>query len=484
VTLETSAKTSDAAPRNSVLRDSLLYFSSQIGARALNFFYFMILTWYLPTDEFGILNYALSIIVFLDILVDLGLSRLAMREMAKAPEKTGEFIIRLLPYKMLVAMLLYFALLFWVGQTQNNATYRMIFLISALGIFFTSPSMLLENVMQAHHRFALISGAHVALSIVQFAVGGTILLLGGSTVAIAVVFAVTNFVYAGFMLWGVRRMWPRTGWRWEGIAVLRSLPAAFPYLCSALIVLLAIRAEFLVLGRFGSPVDLGVFGMATKIMEAALLLPLALGTVLAPRFAKAHVAQGSALRDLYLSGLEVLFLVAMPAGILAYGLAPVVPVLLAGRDFGQIDQVLRVLFLGYPAACLFLFNTSLLFGAVRQRRPLMLLIVLAALQVSINVMLQSRYGIWGAADSFVIFMALAAVVSTGFIVIIYTGSTGLLRAVMAPLAGIVASVSVLLFVPIAFDPAAIAVALLVYGVTAFAVRQWMPGGARQISFQV
>ena len=467
-----------------VILDSAMFFSSQVAARALNFFYFMVLAWSLPTDEFGILNYAISIVVMIDIVIDLGLSRHAMREMSKHPEQTSAYIMRLIPYKIAISLLTLAALWVWVTASGQAGDYTLILLFTSLGLLFSAPSMMLENVLQAHHKFAVISAAHMALSVVQFAVGGAILWFGGSTIAIAMTFTLTYLVYSSFMVWGVVSVGVTWQWRPDFSALLRSLPAAFPYLCSALIVLLAVRAEFLVLGLYGTAIDLGTFGIAAKIVEAALLLPLALATVMAPRFSKAHSIGPQPLSALYFSGLEVLLLLAFPAAIVTYALAPVLPMLLSDRAFGDLQSVVRHLFVGYPAACVFLFNTAILFGAQKQRYPLILLLSLAATQLAINFVLQSHYGLSGAVLSFGLFMATAALVSSTFILVAYAKGPGLSKALAAPGLAALVSLPVLLLAPVEYETVAIIGGLVIYMLTAGLVRKLLPGGANKLQLSV
>jgi len=471
-------------PKPSVLRDSTLYFGSQLGARALNFLYFLILARTLPTDEFGVLNYVLSVIIVLDIFIDLGLSRHALREISKNPDRTGEFVTRLLPYKMLASTVTFAGFCLWVGLSDQIATYKMISIFSALGLFFGSPAMLLENVMQAHHRFALISMANIALSVVQFALGGTIILAGGSTVMISFTFVVTYFIYASIMAWGVWQLRPRFEPRWNLTGLVSSLPAAFPYLLSALIIMLAIRAEFLVFGYFGSPVELGLFGMATKITEAGMLLPLTLTTVMAPRFAKAHAMPRQTLTHLYFSGIEVLLSVVLLATIIAYMLIPIVPVLLAEPEFQNIDTVLQIIFLGYPAACVFVFNTAVLFGAAKQRGPLFILTGLAAVQIGVNILLQSKYGMFGAAGSFVVFMAIAALASTIFILALYAQFSGYWRAFTGPSAGAFFALCLYFVLPFSSETLRLLGAMVVFVITVAFVRKTFPAHVGRIDLNL
>ena len=468
--------------RDATLAHSAFYFLAQLAARGLNFLYFLILARSLPTGEFGILSYALTVVVMIDIVIDLGLSRHAMRQMSREKGSTGRLLSLILPAKMILALLAYGALMLWMSRAGMARDYRLIFLVASASLMLTAPAMMLENVLQAHGRFMRISFAHLALAVVQFAIGGAIVLLGGPTHAVAATFAATYAVYSLILLSGIARLRPRPRFRpaWRGL--MREIPPALPFLVSSLIVLLAIRAEFLILGFFGRPEELGVFGIATKIVEAALLLPMALATVLAPKFAGAHVRARSALRRLYHSGLELVLLLTIPAALLAWAWAPLITLLLPGEEFARAADVLRILFVGYPAAGVFLYNVALLSGATYQRWPLLLLGALSVLQLGVNLLLQSRWGLQGAAWSFLVFMPVAALLTTLFVLRRYVGVRRLGHVLTPPLAGLTAMLPLMLLRPLLADWLLVIPGLGLFGLCAFLARAWLPGGANPLGF--
>ena len=460
------------AAKPKALQDSALYFGAQLAARLINFVYFLILTRKLPIDEFGVLNYVLSIIVLLDIMVDLGLSRHAMREVSRNNGLSGEFLRRILPYKFAASTLVFVGFTILVLNSGQPTNYQLISIFAALGLFFTSPAMVLENILQAHHRFRMISCAHLALSVLQFLVGGAILVVGGSTIAISFTFALTYFLYAGIVGWGVYLLAPSIPPRADYGALARSIPAAFPYLVSAIVIMFAIRAEYVVLGYFGSKADLAVFGMASKIIEASLLVPMAFSTVMSPRFSKAHAMTVDTMARVYHSGLEIILLVSIPVCLIAIALVPVAQYVLGTDGYDAIDDVLFVTFLGFVPASVFLYNTAALFGATNQKKPLVILSFLGAAQIAINIVLQSQLGMAGAAIAFVVFMVLAASGTTLAIHFLYAGRPGILRALTAPVLGGGVMAMAVLWAGIA--PAAVAGALALFALVVWLWRHLKP----------
>lgn len=459
--------------RPKALTDSVIFFAAQLVARLINFLYFLVLTRTLPIDEFGVLNYVLSIIVLLDILLDLGLSRHALREVSKDTRLAGTFIRRILPYKLAASTLVFCVFVAIIVTSAQPGAHKAISAFAALGLFFTSPAMLLENILHAHHRFRLISLAHLSLAVIQFAIGGAMLLAGGSTIAISLTFALTYMAYAGIVGWGVVKLPLTLPPRADYKALARSIPAAFPYLISAVAIMFAIRAELVILGFFGSNADLAVFGMATKIVEASLLVPMAFSTVMTPRFSKAHGLSGDVLSRVYYAGLEIMLLVAIPVSLIAMMLVPVAQFAFGTADYDAIDDLLYVTFLGFVPASVFLYNAAALFGAVNQKRPLAILSGLGILQVSLNVALQSTYGIYGAAAAFTAFMTLAAVISFIAIHLLYARAAGWPRVLTASAFGLLALVPGMLIWGRTLP--GLAVALTGFVVAAWLARKMLPG---------
>jgi O-antigen/teichoic acid export membrane protein len=466
-----------------VARSSVIYLGSQLAARAINFVFFIMLARNLPVSDFGIFSLAITIVVLLDIVIDLGFSRYAMREVSKQPDKSGWYISVLLPFKLAAATFVYVVLaiiaLSWSDPNENGT----IFLVASLAIFFTAPSMVFENILQAHQKFSLISFAHLALSVTQIVIGFLVLFFGGSTLAIALIFGVSNLLYCMIMVRGIIRLQISKVHPRRLKSVISLLKPAFPYLCSTLIIMLALRGEFLILGHFGSSEDLAIYGMGTKIIEATLLLPIVFGAVLAPRFAIAHSRSTEVLTTLYRSSVEVLLLISVPCAVIAYGFTPIAVWILPDRSFVELESLLKLLFIGYPAACLYLLNTSILFGAVNQIKPLILLGTLGVLQLAINCTLQNSFALWGAAYSFLSFMVIAAVTSTVFILTNYVNANQFGKAIIAPFAGMLGVIITFLTIPLSTEVAKLPFALAAYGIAILIARRLLPGGPQILNFE-
>lgn len=414
-----------------MVRDTLAFGGAQFLARVLNFGYFLILARMLDVEAFGVLSFAISILILIDIVIDVGLSRHGAREIAKSEGEIVAFLGVVLPFKIVAALA---ALVTMAGLSLLSDWARphaMIFVACALSAPVLAASMAFDAVLQGRGRFSALASAHLMLSVLQAALGLIVLAVGAGATTVALTLLASNTAFCLVVGRNALRLSPGPPSRFHIAALAARLPDAAPYMISALIVMMSIRAELIILGWFGTPADLGAFSVATRIMEATLLLPLAVGGVMAPRFARMHLGDGDALAHGYRRTVEPLLVAAVPLAALAHACAPLAPWLL-GEGYRSAALYLSWLYIGYPAACLLHLNIFLMLSASRQGGPLATLSVLGLGQVAVNLALQAQFGAAGATAAFVVTMFAGALITSAFVAHAYLGSRAVIAALRKP----------------------------------------------------
>jgi hypothetical protein len=112
------------------------------------------------------------------------------------------------------------------------------------------------------------------------------------------------------------------------------------------------------------------------------------------------------------------------------------------------------------------------------------MIALAGLQIAINIIFQSKYGIWGAAVSFGVSMVIAAIGSTLFIRLLYAQERGLVKSILTPALGAFCSSLVLFGDMFEDEEITILVSLCVYFCVVVLTRKFLPGGPRRIQLSI
>lgn len=418
-----------------VLRNTSYLTLAQLVTRVAGFVYVLALARFLPAAAFGHLNLVLTILLVADMVADLGLSRLILRELARAPARTRSVLARLVPLKLLLSGAVYGAIVAAALLCGAEAPLVHLLVLAGLSLLPSGLAMLAESALQAEQRFALVSLAHVGLSLGQAGLGLAALALGLGAPGTAAAFTVSYFAFLFVLARGLgpRRLPARP--RIAGGVWLRWLGQALPFSVVGLVFALTMRADFLVLGLFASGEDLAVYGMAAKVTEAALLATIALGTALTPHFAR-HFAQARAeLVALYLRALRFAFLLTVPAALAAMLLGPPLLGLVLQPSYDPAGPLVRLMFMSFPFWVGYFLNASLLLGGDRQHRSTLVLVALAVAQVATAFLLVPRFGPTGAAASFAVSGFVGWIGTTIYVESLLCVGAALRRAVAAPLAG-------------------------------------------------
>jgi O-antigen/teichoic acid export membrane protein len=311
-----------------------------------------------------------------------------------------------------------------------------IFIIIGFTVLFTGATILAEQVLHSRGRFGYAAAAHLTLALTQL--GGTAAAhaLGGGVLAISVMIVAGNLAYLAVILLGVRRSGVHVRLKLRPVLWPRVLRQSAPFAAVGILVLLALKVEFLVLGALLDATALGRFGSVARIFDAAMMAPMTLCVVFAPRFIQAQSQSVAALTQLYGQGVRVLLVVSVLLALLGVGLARTLTEQLLPAEYAGTGDLLRLLFFGLPGLSLHLFNVAMMLGYRTQTRPALLLTALVAAQVGVALLMVSAQGEQGAAKAMVISSTLAAVVSSIAVRAWLLDAFILRRAMLAPLVGL------------------------------------------------
>ncbi|CAN7594059.1 oligosaccharide flippase family protein [Rhizobium sp. LjRoot254] len=400
----------------------------QLFAKLINFIYIIYLARYVGAEDFGYLNLVLSVIIIFDAVGDIGMTRFMLREASIDIERGRAFAAALLPFRLSLAAAAnaLVMLFFWTFDFQSIVLQLVA--VIAFSLYFTALASFLEALLQSRSHFSNISFAHLCLALVQVGTGAVVIAMKGDILVIAVTFVISNIVYAGILYRGVCQLgivvWPRR----DLAVVLSAIPKAAPYALIFCLFIVSSRIELIMLGWFHSGQGLGLYSIAARMMDAAAVAPLAVGTVLSPRFIQLHDNRHSELADLYAWVFRIVLVLSVLGAILGTELGAPIMTFLLSRSFAGVDDLILILFAVYPFAAIYYLNLALLLGAGEQRPTVVLVMLLVGIQILCSLMIIPPLGAEGAALAFGLSMVIAAVVSTIFVYWKYVRKADLLYA--------------------------------------------------------
>jgi O-antigen/teichoic acid export membrane protein len=436
--------------------------SVQMFARALNFVYIIYLAKYVGAEDFGYLNLVLSVVIIFDALGDIGLGRFLLREASVDVERGQHYASAFIPFRLTTAAMANVAVVLIFLAFGFSTPVIALALVASCGLYFTALASLLEAVLQGRSHFPTIALAHLSLSVAQVGLGVAVIAFDGDVRATAAVFVAGNLTYVAVLYGGLQKAGIKLNIRPDFALCFSVVPGAFPYAVVYGLFIVAVRVELIVLGWFHPGPELGLYGVAARMMDAAAIAPLAVGSVLAPRFIQLHKEDGSQLADLYAWALRLVLLGGFLGAMLAVEFAAPIMSILLSRSFDGVAELIVILFAAYPFVAVYYLNLALLLGASEQKHTVIIVASLVALQAFISLAIIPAYGATGAAAAFCLSSICAAVASTAMITRKYAPGVPLLRAAMPALLGAIPCLWLTFSDGLAIDPLKDALGLFLY----------------------
>ena len=348
----------------------------------------------LGTDGFGVLGFGLALYSYFSLLARPGLETLAVRELARAPERVGGLVADVTALQValgLAAAALYAGVVLASGRPLDE---RLALLL--IGAPLLVQPFTLEWVYQGVERMGVLAVRNVAASALQL-VGALVLVRGPQDLAwaaalqgLALAVVTTALVVAYRRDFGPLRL--RVDVRAWGALLRPALPIA----ASVFMVLVYYNLDKLMLGVMRGDQAVGLYEVAYRLVMVALVPAAILSQAFFPSLAAAHgdrPAMEAGARAYARANLGVGLPVAVGGALLA---GPLVG-LLAGAEFAAAAPVLALL----------MANVGVVYVNMALGQPLLAWDLQtsymwavgggAVANVALNVALIPRWGAWGAA---------------------------------------------------------------------------------------
>ena len=327
-----------------------------------------IMTRQLGVADYGVLRTALTFVLFPATFANLGLNYIMLREVGVETVRADRIVSAALGLRLTAGALFLAAGLGISLLIPWSPVVRWTILIASIGMLAYIGNEIVTGVLQWQLRQELAIVAEVAGAVVTLA--GVVLAtkLGLGVLSMTTVSTV-GFLLTFLLAWAlagrlrsVRPIVDKEIW-WQ--LVRPGLPLA----ASAWFTLVSLRGDTLLLSLLKPAAEVGFYGVATKIYEVGLQLPILFGGLLMPLFARsAHDPRQ--LRTQVTSALHVLVVVGI-AIVLGLGFfARDIVVLLAGPAFIPSTAAVQIAGMSLAlAGC----TAALRYAAVAQGRQMRLM---------------------------------------------------------------------------------------------------------------
>ena len=312
---------------------------------------------------------------------DLGVTNLVIRDVSRDRTRASSTLDHFFSLQLLVGLFLIVLILATGVLSGYERLWLVALAVGSAGPLFSGLSNAYEALMNAHELFYPFAMIEFACMLAFLAGNLGVVLAGGGLVALVAVTALVSLLRFGLGALWARRFGLRVHRGFDATALRGMLVAGLPFLLINGTHFAIQRMDVLALSWTLEDTRIGMYAAASRLIFASLFLLSAVGALLYPVFSRLLAHEPARARHLYARGTLYLAVLSGLMAQLAITLAPTIVVLLYGTEFVESARVLRVLALFIP-----LFGIGLLAS---------------------NVLMVS-HGIWKAAGSSALALAIGA----------------------------------------------------------------------------
>ena len=364
---------------------------------------------YLGLEAFGALTLAMAVVSLISVLTDLGMSTMAAREIAQHPDREREILGNVLSLGLAfsAASALVLVAVAEVAYAGNPDVRRAMLVLSLQ--LLTAPFLGAARAhFQAAQRGPLIAVGDVALAVAIF--GGSLIAveadLGFTAMAAAVAagYLAQAVVMTIFVRSDVRLAWAIKRDTWT-LLLRISLPLGATFIVNYLY----FRLDVVLLSVLKGEEEVGLYGLAYRVLEGLMVLPAYFMLALFPEIARLS-GQRERVNGIVAAALSAMEAVALPAVLITAVLASDVIEVIAGTEYADAAWVLRILTLALGISYLSGVYGHALTALGRQNQLFRWSLVILAVNLVINLALIPPFGVIGAGVAVVISEVLGLVI--------------------------------------------------------------------------
>lgn len=376
--------------------NTLLQIGAKIIVTILAVVAFGLMTRYLGTEGFGAYTTITAFLQFFGILVDMGLSVIAIQLMAEVGHDHKKNFDNIFTLRLLAGIIIYGIAPFVALLLPYSADVKLGILLMAPSFFVSSLIQLSTAPYQTNLKMMVPTIADIVSKVVLIAGIVGVIGVGGTLSDILLVILLNNAVQWMILFWYARD-WHRVlafDWIVWRAVWCRTWPIALSILCNVVY----LRADTLILSLFKSQTEVGLYGAAFRVLEVMMTLPIMFIGLTLASFARAWSSDDRVSFTRYFQkSFDVMALAAFPLIVGTWFVGSDLMILITGPSFAESGALLKLLIVAVGA----LFFGSL-FGHLiniinEQRRMLFGYACVAAISIGAYLTFIPTYSYWAAA---------------------------------------------------------------------------------------
>ncbi|MDP2586552.1 MAG: flippase [Candidatus Komeilibacteria bacterium] len=381
-----------------IAKNTSYFTSALVIQKIISFVYFSYIAVKIGAGSLGSYTFALYFTTIFAVLIDVGLSNVLVREVAKFKEKSQQYLTAVMAVKVPLAILVYAAVFLTINFLDNPVLVKQLVYLAGIIMVLDSFTLTFYAFLRGHQNLKLESAGTIIFQLIVFVAGIIIVNLTDDLrfLILAILFAsFFNFCYSGILLkikLGLKFLSKVD----RGI-VKALLLFTVPFALAAIFTRVYGYLDTVLLNQMIDAQAVGYYSIPYKIAFSLQFIPMALVASLYPAFSSYFVQSKELLKSTFQKSLVFLGLIGVPVSL---GLTALARPLMLKVYTGEYEpsilplQILLVslifLFLNFPLG-------SLLNACNRQNRNTIHIAIVMVFNLLLNLWLIPKYSYNGAA---------------------------------------------------------------------------------------
>lgn len=297
----------------------------------------------LGQENYGKFLFSFSIVQLFIPLVNMGLSPLMTREIARNRDSAHVLLSKIIVLRLVLSVLAYFLLILFVNSFNYPSDTKLIVYLAGMTLIFSSINYSFSSVLNGFERIDSLAKAQLISGLASTVLSVLVLLAGYRLLGLTLVYCFGNLLWMLLVVNYVNKSIPWPNVHYDPIFCQEYVRKGLPFFFPGLVSMLGAKAGIILLSLFVDDKAVSTYGAANTLVEKLIIIPDGVCTALFPTLANAFYKSNEDGYVLHKTFYRYLFIVALPVAVGATILASPITLLVYGKQYIESAIVLQIL---------------------------------------------------------------------------------------------------------------------------------------------
>ena len=352
---------------------------------------------YLGKEQYGIMNYVISIVAIFQVFADFGLDFIQIREESKNPHLRDRIIGTVYGLKLFFAILTLLAIYITVSIFIDEVSIRSYIMLYALSIIMNTTWV------SRNHFTSMVWNEYVVKTEILRNVIGMVIKVGLVLLHLPLIWFICSLLFdsfllaIGYLVSYTKKIDSIRKWSFDKTLAFYMIRQAFPLLLSSAAIIVYNKIDQVMIGDMIDKANLGIYSVAIRFTELLVFVPTIIAQTISPMLVEMHKTDAARYEECSRIFVNVTvslsIILALMTSLLSY---PIVYVTF-GKAYIGAASVLSILAFKVIGDALSQTSGQLIIIEGQQKYAPIRNIIGCVACIILNLILIQRYGIHGAA---------------------------------------------------------------------------------------